>query len=127
MLLFDHSHCCCRGWRAAHYIDQGTPGVQGCGPTLLHTSTSLVALVILSNDVIVMNSAIIVLPHVMNQVQGEHWTAAMKGHDVDAEAAEADRKRLLLERFQREVRSAACSSALPIPPSVPENRMPELR
>jgi hypothetical protein len=34
--------------------------------------------------------------------QGEHWTAAMKGHDVQPAAAEDDRKRLLLERFQRE-------------------------
>jgi hypothetical protein len=34
--------------------------------------------------------------------QGENWTAAMKGHDISPAAAEDDRKRLLLERFQRE-------------------------
>ena len=35
--------------------------------------------------------------------QGEHWLAAMKGHEVGGMAAEDDRKRLLLERFQLEV------------------------
>lgn len=48
-------------------------------------------------------------------LQGEHWTAAMKGHEVQAGAAEEDRKRLLLERFQMEVRPllARLRGALP--------------
>ena len=39
----------------------------------------------------------------------------MKGHDVTAPMAEADRKRLLLERFQREVRRFATSTAAALP------------
>ena len=35
----------------------------------------------------------------------------MKGHDLQAQDAETDRKRLLLERFQREVRPAALCCA----------------
>lgn len=45
-------------------------------------------------------------------MQGEHWLAAMKGHDLQQEDAEADRKRLLLERFQREVRPGRCCERL---------------
>ena len=45
-------------------------------------------------------------------LQGEHWTAAMKGHEVEAGAAEEDRKRLLLERFQLEVRAPPAAVAV---------------
>jgi hypothetical protein len=37
-------------------------------------------------------------------MQGEHWSGALAGHAVDADAAAADKKRLMLERFQVEVR-----------------------
>ena len=34
--------------------------------------------------------------------QGEQWEAAIEGHTVQAHAAQEDRQRLLLERFQHE-------------------------
>jgi hypothetical protein len=45
--------------------------------------------------------------------QGEPWTAAMKGHDARMNLVEDDRKRLLLERFQREVRASALEKPPP--------------
>jgi hypothetical protein len=37
-------------------------------------------------------------------LQGQHWRGALKGHELAADVAEEDQKRILLERFQLEVR-----------------------
>ena len=37
-------------------------------------------------------------------MQGETWGAAFAGHEVNLFSAEEDRKRLMLERYQEEVR-----------------------
>lgn len=37
-------------------------------------------------------------------LQGETWQAVIKGHELDPVAQQQDQQRLLLERFQREVR-----------------------
>ena len=42
-------------------------------------------------------------------MQGKPWRSALAGHDIDAADEEKERQRLLLERFQEEVR--ACQHA----------------
>jgi hypothetical protein len=37
--------------------------------------------------------------------QGETWQAVIKGHELDPMSQQQDQQRLLLERFQREVRA----------------------
>jgi hypothetical protein len=39
-------------------------------------------------------------------VQGEPWLAVLQGHELDPVKQQEDQQRLLLERFQREVRLA---------------------
>lgn len=39
-------------------------------------------------------------------IQGEHWNGAIEGHILGEADAEEDKKRLLLERFQLEVRAS---------------------
>ena len=43
-------------------------------------------------------------------MQGEPWTSAIAGHDINPLQAESETKRLLLERFQEEV--SPCSSCI---------------
>lgn len=38
-------------------------------------------------------------------LQGETWQAVIKGHELDPMSQQQDQQRLLLERFQREVRA----------------------
>ena len=38
-------------------------------------------------------------------LQGKAWRSALAGHDINAANEEAERQRLLLERFQEEVRA----------------------
>jgi hypothetical protein len=37
-------------------------------------------------------------------LQGEPWTSALKGHDLDPSTQQQESQRLMLERFQAEVR-----------------------
>ncbi len=37
-------------------------------------------------------------------MQGEPWRSAIAGHDLDPATQQADQQRLMLERFQAEVR-----------------------
>lgn len=46
----------------------------------------------------------------VDHLQGEHWKGAIAGHDLSEENSEEDRKRILLERFQLEVRCLALSA-----------------
>lgn len=39
--------------------------------------------------------------------QGQPWTAALAGHDVDPVKQQEEQQRLMLERFQQEVSMAA--------------------
>lgn len=41
-------------------------------------------------------------------LQGEPWLAVLQGHELDPAKQQADQQRLLLERFQREVRLKDC-------------------
>lgn len=40
------------------------------------------------------------------RLQGETWPAVLRGHELDPMAQQQDQQRLMLERFQREVRTA---------------------
>lgn len=39
-------------------------------------------------------------------MQGEPWPCAIRGHELDTLTQQADQQRLMLERFQAEVRDA---------------------
>ena len=39
--------------------------------------------------------------------QGDPWPSAIKGHEMDVVTQQAEQQRLMLERFQREVRARA--------------------
>lgn len=45
-------------------------------------------------------------------LQGETWQAVIKGHELDPMSQQQDQQRLLLERFQREVRPGVSSWCL---------------
>jgi hypothetical protein len=50
--------------------------------------------------------------------QGEPWLAVLQGHELDPAKQQEDQQRLLLERFQREVRFEIALAALKISCSV---------
>jgi hypothetical protein len=53
----------------------------------------------------------------LSGAQGETWQAVIKGHELDPMAQQQDQQRLLLERFQREVRLLASTfrTGAPVP------------
>jgi hypothetical protein len=52
-------------------------------------------------------------------LQGEPWLAVLQGHELDPVKQQEDQQRLLLERFQREVRvGGARSHSRPLNASV---------
>jgi hypothetical protein len=52
-------------------------------------------------------------PRTTHHAQGDTWPAVLKGHELDPVTQQQDQQRLMLERFQREVRGdgAACVRA----------------